>query len=125
MSVKPIKGPLFDALVVNAIAREDVVNNAADRARGSRDDVIEAVMGAASMDAAVDAVLQHALACALPDVRAGGKLIARELATEAAALKKEDPRTLPPLRDVDVAAKRAAMVQKREGDTGNGEGSDT
>lgn len=108
-----VRGPLFDALVRNAAAREDVAAEAQDRARKAAKDTAARVVAASSSAEAVDVVMRSALLAAAPGVRKGAKLVANELATETQALKKQDPRTVPALRDADVAAARAAKIEAK------------
>lgn len=105
-----MRGPLFDALVRSAMAREDVAVEAQQRARKDAKDTAAQVVASGSAQEAVDVVMRAALLAAAPGVRKGAKLVAVELATESAALKKQDPRTVPALRDADVAAARAVKV---------------
>ena len=115
-----VKGPLFDALVRNAAAREDVAAEAQARARKASHDTTARVVAASTAAEAVDVVMRAALLAAAPGVRKGAKLVAAELATETHALKRQDPRTVPALRDADVAAARAAKITGEE--VGNGQG---
>jgi len=108
----PQKGPLYDALVKNAIEREDVIQAAMARAAtfdGRARVLARNVHTSAAMR---DYVLRQGLAASVAGLGRAVALVQQELSTEAAAMKLQDPRTVPALRSVDIAEARSAAVQQ-------------
>lgn len=59
-------------------------------------------------------VLRMGLTLTLMRARGLTDQVGQELDAEATAIKKQDPRTVPAIRNVDIAAKRAALLEAQK-----------
>lgn len=109
-ATEPQKGPLYDVKVDNANTTAGLVLKAQDkvsRFKGSLPQIARMRSGALLLDTA----LRMGMASTISDIRKQLRHVDQKVASEAAAMKQQDVRTMPVLRDADLAARRAAKVQ--------------